>query len=84
MFGRAIYKILYTIFFTFQTIPRTVLFDNKTRANLLQWPVEEVESLRLSSDEYEEVVVTPGSVVPLNISQATQVLSIAFSKLTYY
>ncbi|CAJ2638561.1 unnamed protein product [Trifolium pratense] len=55
-----------------QTIPRTVLFDNKTGTNLLLWPVEEIESLRLSSDEYEEIVVEPGSVVPLNISQATQ------------
>jgi beta-fructofuranosidase len=57
---------------TFQTIPRTVLFDNKTGTNLLLWPVEEIESLRLSSDEYEEIVIEPGSVVPLNISQATQ------------
>ncbi|WVZ00579.1 hypothetical protein V8G54_026648 [Vigna mungo] len=55
-----------------QTIPRTVLFDNKTGTNLLLWPVEEVESLRLSSDEFEGVVVKPGSVVPLNISLATQ------------
>ncbi|KAK2439818.1 acid beta-fructofuranosidase [Trifolium repens] len=55
-----------------QTIPRTVLFDNKTGTNLLLWPVEEIESLRLSSDEYEEIVIEPGSVVPLNISQATQ------------
>lgn len=61
-----------------------MLFDQKTGTNLLQWPVEEVESLRLSSDEYAEVVVTPGSIVPLNITQATQVLSIAFSKLSYY
>ncbi|KAL2641091.1 hypothetical protein AAZV13_06G271500 [Glycine max] len=55
-----------------QTIPRTVLFDSKTGTNLLLWPVEEVESLRLSSDEFEGVVVKPGSVVPLNISLATQ------------
>ncbi|KOM24937.1 hypothetical protein LR48_Vigan27s000700 [Vigna angularis] len=55
-----------------QTIPRTVSFDNKTGTNLLLWPVEEVESLRLSSDEFEGVVVKPGSVVPLNISLATQ------------
>ncbi|XP_027368885.1 beta-fructofuranosidase, soluble isoenzyme I-like [Abrus precatorius] len=60
-----------------QTIPRTVLFDNKTGTNLLQWPVEEVESLRLSSAEFEGVVVKPGSVVPLNISLATQLDIIA-------
>ncbi|XP_020214837.1 beta-fructofuranosidase, soluble isoenzyme I [Cajanus cajan] len=55
-----------------QTIPRTVLFDKKTRTNLLQWPVEEVDSLRLSNFEFEEVVVKPGSVVPLDIGPATQ------------
>lgn len=49
------------------------MFDKKTGTNLLQWPVEEVESLRLSSVEFEEVVVTPGSVVPLDIGPATQV-----------
>ncbi|CAK8564776.1 unnamed protein product [Lathyrus sativus] len=55
-----------------QTIPRTVLFDKKTISNLVLWPIEEIESLRISSDEYEGVVITPGSVVPLNITQATQ------------
>ncbi|XP_059629444.1 beta-fructofuranosidase, soluble isoenzyme I-like [Cornus florida] len=55
-----------------QAIPRTVLFDNKTGTNLLHWPVEEVESLRLNSTEFNEVEVEPGSVVPLNITSATQ------------
>lgn len=66
-------KSWYTIFLPFQTIPRTVLFDKKTRSSLVLWPIEEIESLRISSDEYEGVVITPGSVVPLNITQATQV-----------
>lgn len=64
---------MYIIFLPFQTIPRTVLFDKKTRSSLVLWPIEEIESLRKSSDEYEGVVITPGSVVPLNITQATQV-----------
>ncbi|CAL0329435.1 unnamed protein product [Lupinus luteus] len=55
-----------------QTIPRTVVFDKKTGTNLLQWPVEEVESLRLSSVEFEGVVLKPGSIVPLDIGSATQ------------
>ncbi|WVZ03319.1 hypothetical protein V8G54_024125 [Vigna mungo] len=55
-----------------QSIPRTVVFDNKTRAHLLQWPVEEIESLRLNSYEFEEVLVKPGSVLPLDIGPATQ------------
>ncbi|XP_024027887.1 acid beta-fructofuranosidase 1, vacuolar [Morus notabilis] len=55
-----------------QTIPRTVLFDNKTGTNILQWPVEEIESLRLSSNNFTEVVVEPGTVVPLDVGTATQ------------
>ncbi|XWS47661.1 hypothetical protein CRYUN_Cryun13aG0003400 [Craigia yunnanensis] len=55
-----------------QTIPRTVLYDNKTGTHLLQWPVEEVESLRLNSTVFKDVLVEPGSVVPLDIGTATQ------------
>lgn len=55
-----------------QTIPRTVLFDNKTGTNVVQWPVEEVETLRLNSTEFDSVLVEPGSVVELNIGTATQ------------
>ncbi|XP_059449749.1 acid beta-fructofuranosidase 1, vacuolar-like [Corylus avellana] len=55
-----------------QTIPRTVLFDNKTGTNILQWPVEEVESLRLNSTDFDGVLVEPGSIVELDIGTATQ------------
>ncbi|KAK3040076.1 hypothetical protein RJ639_027802 [Escallonia herrerae] len=55
-----------------QTIPRTVVFDDKTGSNILQWPVEEAESLRLSSHEFDGVELGPGSVVPLDIGSATQ------------
>ncbi|KAF3433138.1 hypothetical protein FNV43_RR24240 [Rhamnella rubrinervis] len=55
-----------------QTIPRNVLFDKKTRTNIIQWPVEEIETLRLNSSEFSEVLVGPGSVVPLDIGTATQ------------
>ncbi|KAE8056253.1 hypothetical protein FH972_013041 [Carpinus fangiana] len=55
-----------------QSIPRTVLLDKKTGTNLLQWPVEEVDSLRLSSKEFDKVEVRPGSVVPLDVETATQ------------
>lgn len=54
-------------------MPRTVVFDKKTGTNLLQWPVEEIESLRLSSAELEGVLVKPGSVVPLDVGPTTQV-----------
>ncbi|KAI8564605.1 hypothetical protein RHMOL_Rhmol03G0193500 [Rhododendron molle] len=55
-----------------QTIPRTIEFDMKTGTNVLQWPVAEVEELRLNATEYQGVELEPGSVVPLNITSATQ------------
>ncbi|GKV33783.1 hypothetical protein SLEP1_g42242 [Rubroshorea leprosula] len=55
-----------------QTIPRTVLFDNKTGTNIVQWPVEEVKSLRLNGMVFEEVVVGPGEIVQLDVGSATQ------------
>ncbi|XP_010536536.1 PREDICTED: acid beta-fructofuranosidase-like [Tarenaya hassleriana] len=60
-----------------QTIPRTVLYDPKTGSNMLQWPVEEVETLRLNGTEFDGVVVEPGSTVPVNIGPATQLDIIA-------
>lgn len=55
-----------------QSIPRVVVFDNRTRTNLIQWPIEEIESLRLNSTEFSEVRLGPGSVLSLNISSANQ------------
>ncbi|XP_042505877.1 beta-fructofuranosidase, soluble isoenzyme I-like [Macadamia integrifolia] len=55
-----------------QSIPRVVVFDKKTRSNILQWPVEEVESLRIRSQEFSKVKVDAGSIVPLDIGEATQ------------
>ncbi|KAJ8767611.1 hypothetical protein K2173_018169 [Erythroxylum novogranatense] len=61
-----------------QGIPRTILLDTKTGSNLLQWPVEEVEKLRLRSQKFKKVKVKPGSVVPLDIEAATQVCILKF------
>ncbi|XP_054822932.1 acid beta-fructofuranosidase-like isoform X1 [Prosopis cineraria] len=55
-----------------QSIPRTVVLDRKTGSNLLQWPVEEVEKLRLRSNEFKNIKAEPGSVVPLDIEAANQ------------
>lgn len=55
-----------------QAIPRTVVLDKKTRTHLLQWPVEEVESLRYGSTEFDKVKLEPGSLVPLDTGSATQ------------
>ncbi|MBA0878976.1 hypothetical protein Goshw_013923 [Gossypium schwendimanii] len=60
-----------------QSIPRTILFDKKTGTHLLQWPVEEIESLRLKSYEFNQVKVQAGSVVPLEVGPATQLDIIA-------
>uniref|UniRef100_A0ACD5UCI6 Uncharacterized protein n=2 Tax=Avena sativa TaxID=4498 RepID=A0ACD5UCI6_AVESA len=55
-----------------QSIPRTVLLDRKTGRNLLQWPVVEVENLRMRGRRFEFLAVQPGSVVPLDVGKATQ------------
>lgn len=49
------------------------MFDNKTGTNLIQWPVEEIESLRLNSSDFSDVLVEAGTVVELDIGTATQV-----------
>uniref|UniRef100_A0A803N3Q3 beta-fructofuranosidase n=1 Tax=Chenopodium quinoa TaxID=63459 RepID=A0A803N3Q3_CHEQI len=55
-----------------QGIPRTVLYDQKTKTNLVQWPVEELETLRYNSKDFDRVEVTAGSVVQLDVSAATE------------
>ncbi|KAG9149608.1 hypothetical protein Leryth_021292 [Lithospermum erythrorhizon] len=55
-----------------QTIPRTVVFDNKIGNNVLQWPVKEIESLRFGSTEFNDVKLQPGSVVPLKPDSSGQ------------
>ncbi|KAF9599486.1 hypothetical protein IFM89_038580 [Coptis chinensis] len=53
-----------------QTVPRVVLFDDKTKTNVLQWPVKEVESLRLNTNGFNTVKLEAGSIVPLNCGQS--------------
>lgn len=48
-----------------QSIPRSIVFDQKTGKNIVQWPVEEVESLRSTSVEFKDVNLVPGSIIPL-------------------
>ncbi|CAH9087479.1 unnamed protein product [Cuscuta epithymum] len=55
-----------------QGVPRALNFDKKTGTHLLQWPIKEVESLRLGVPIVTEVELQPGSLVPINISTATQ------------
>lgn len=55
-----------------KSIPRTVLLDTKTGSNLLQWPVVEVENLRMRGKSFDGLAVQAGSVVPLDVGKATQ------------
>ncbi|CAM8980312.1 unnamed protein product [Rhodiola kirilowii] len=55
-----------------QGVPRTVLLDQKTGVNLLQWPVDEVESLRLGHTDFTKTKIYPGSIIPLHVGDATQ------------
>ena len=48
------------------------MLDKKTGNHLLQWPVKEVESLRLSNNTFDKVEMAPGSTTKLNVPSATQ------------
>ncbi|KAH9612981.1 hypothetical protein KSS87_009449 [Heliosperma pusillum] len=55
-----------------QTIPRVVTYDTKTRANIIQWPVEEVKSLRKEYTQVDDVLLTPGSIINVGLTSAAQ------------
>ncbi|XP_010533769.1 PREDICTED: acid beta-fructofuranosidase 3, vacuolar-like [Tarenaya hassleriana] len=54
-----------------QSIPRTIVLDTKTGKNLVQWPVQEIESLRLSIKKFD-MEVGPGTIVPVEVGPAAQ------------
>uniref|UniRef100_A0ACD5XEF8 Uncharacterized protein n=1 Tax=Avena sativa TaxID=4498 RepID=A0ACD5XEF8_AVESA len=54
------------------SIPRTVELDKKTRTNLIQWPVEEIETLRKNATDLSGITVAAGSVVRLPLHQGAQ------------
>ena len=55
-----------------QSIPRTVELDEKTRTNLIQWPVEELDTLRINTTDLSGITVGAGSVVSLPLHQTSQ------------
>nr|Q9FSV7.1 RecName: Full=Sucrose:sucrose 1-fructosyltransferase; AltName: Full=Sucrose 1(F)-fructosyltransferase; AltName: Full=Sucrose:sucrose 1(F)-beta-D-fructosyltransferase; Flags: Precursor [Lolium arundinaceum]CAC05261.1 sucrose:sucrose 1-fructosyltransferase [Lolium arundinaceum] len=55
------------------TIPRTVELDKKTRTNLIQWPVEELDTLRRNSTDLSGITVDAGSVIRLPLHQGAQI-----------
>lgn len=52
-----------------------VYYDEKTGTNLIQWPVDEVETMRTTSKQFENMKLEAGSVTPLDVGTATQVSS---------
>ena len=58
-----------------QTVPRAVWFDNKTKANIIQWPIEEIDELRSVELVVDNQLLQPGSVVEIETAEAAQVLN---------
>ncbi|XP_009794076.1 acid beta-fructofuranosidase AIV-18 [Nicotiana sylvestris] len=55
-----------------QSIPRTVLYDKETRTHVLQWPVKEIESLRIGDPLVKQVNLQPGSIELVHVDSAAQ------------
>ncbi|OIT28255.1 PREDICTED: acid beta-fructofuranosidase AIV-18-like [Nicotiana attenuata] len=55
-----------------QSIPRTVLYDKETRTHVLQWPVKEIESLRVDDPLVKQVNLQPGSIELVHVDSAAQ------------
>lgn len=53
-------------------VPREVFFDNRTRTNLIQWPIQEIESLRMNKTVHKSVKLDAGSVLPIDVGNAAQ------------
>lgn len=61
--------------FSIKGIPRVVYYDEKTGTNLIQWPVDEVETMRTTSKQFKNMKLEAGSVTSLDVGTATQVSS---------
>nr|AQY54357.1 sucrose:fructan-6-fructosyltransferase [Leymus mollis] len=64
-----------------QSVPRTVALDEKTRTNLLLWPVEEIETLRLNATEPSDITIDTGSVFAVPLREAAQLDIEAYFRL---
>jgi hypothetical protein len=54
--------ILFSSCFLSQGMPRTLAVDSKTGSNLIQWPIEEVETLRGSKVSVTDVKLDAGAI----------------------
>ncbi|CAK9854872.1 unnamed protein product [Sphagnum jensenii] len=55
-----------------QGIPRTIALDSKTGVNLIQWPIEEIESLRGHKLSQTDVKLDAGAVVKVKGAGGSQ------------
>jgi hypothetical protein len=58
-----------------QSIPRTVAVDSKTGVNLIQWPIEEVESLRTNKQVQTGLKLDASALVKVDGTAGSQVSS---------
>ncbi len=58
-----------------QTIPQTVVVDSKTGLNIIQWPIEEVESLRISEQVQTGVKLDANAILKVDGATGSQVSS---------
>ncbi len=56
-----------------QAIPRTLALDSKTGINLIQWPIEEVNALRMGQVSKTDVKLDAGAVVQVEGAAGGQV-----------
>ncbi|KAJ7516144.1 hypothetical protein O6H91_22G044800 [Diphasiastrum complanatum] len=55
-----------------QTIPRTLVLDNHTGSNLLQWPIHELESLRGDKVVKQDILLDGGAMVKVDGASGSQ------------
>ncbi|XP_076941080.1 acid beta-fructofuranosidase-like [Bidens hawaiensis] len=53
-------------------VPRTILLDKKTQSNIIQWPVDEINTLRTNVTVFKNLELEAGSLVPLDLPAASQ------------
>lgn len=62
-----------------QSLPRTILLD-KTGRQLVQWPIREVEKLRVKEVKLHNKELKGGSVLEITNITAAQVTSLVLSQ----
>ncbi len=58
-----------------QTVPQTVAVNSKTGVNFIHWPIEEVESLRISEQVQTGVKLDANAILKVDGATGGQVSS---------